>query len=272
MKFKAIFLVFNVIIVFSMVLLFVLPTLLLDWDFSLMFWQSNWYLVLVCLMLIVGVNFFFFRYWRVYELLEQEDWDALQSFLKTEIFDKHRFRHLYIRLYIHTAIVRAKPDEISELRELLQSRNLRQYKRFALELGLPEIFRNDAPAMEEFFGQFIELATGARRLWLVLLYAFSLFLQKRLEEARPHIEKVLDVAKDPLLIVMSLYIFVAYSSDDSNVKQRIADTKALLKKRYSRDAMMRILEKGREMVVLLVLEQFVRDAIDWLYGEDYNND
>ena len=59
MKFRTIFILFNVVIIVSFLFVFLLPLFLLGPESSLGFWKGNWYLALFFLALIAGLNAFF---------------------------------------------------------------------------------------------------------------------------------------------------------------------------------------------------------------------
>lgn len=271
MNFKAIFLLFNIIILLSFAFIIILPFILLDAEYTRMFWSSNWYLAAVFFAFFAGINVYFLRFWKVYQLLEQEDWANLQAYLKAEIFERQRFRSQYLRLYIHNAVVRSKPAEILELKQLLKEKNSRMYARFGLLLGLPYILENNHAEMEKFYSGLRGRVTGNDAVWIEWLYVFSVFLQHRLEETRPLLEKIISRRRDYLLRAMALYMYDAAAYRDSESLDFLATEKARLKAVDSRK-LMSILEKEKENVVVLILDQFIRDALNALYADKETSD
>ncbi|GAB6090316.1 hypothetical protein [Spirochaeta dissipatitropha] len=271
MNFKAIFLLFNIIILLSFAFIIFLPFILLDAEYTRLFWSSNWYLAAVFFAFFAGINAYFLRFWKVYQLLEREDWTNLQAYLKAEILDKQRFRSQYLRLYIHNAVVRSKPSEILELRQLLEEKSPRMHVRFGLLLGLPYILENNHSEMERFYSGLRGQATGNDAVWIEWLYIFSVFLQHRLEETKPLLEKIINRRRNYLLRAMALYMYDAAAYKDRESRDFLAAEKARLKAVDSRK-LMGILEKEKENVVVLILDQFIRDALNWLYADKETSD
>ncbi len=81
MKFRTIYILFNVVIAVSFVFVFFLPFFLLGWDYSLEFWKGSWYLALFFIVLLGVLNAFFAWNWKVFSLVEKEDWSGLSAHL-----------------------------------------------------------------------------------------------------------------------------------------------------------------------------------------------
>ena len=47
MKFKTIFILFNIVIIASFAIIFFMPLMMLGWDYTAIFWKNNWFLPIV---------------------------------------------------------------------------------------------------------------------------------------------------------------------------------------------------------------------------------
>ena len=267
MKFKSIFLLFNAIILISLSIILFLPLFLLDWEYARLFWASNWYVGIVFIGFFAGINVYFVRFWKAYELLEREDWPQLQRFLHSELFDRRRFRSQYVRLSIHNAIVLSQPDEILELEKLLREGSPRLHARFSLLLGLPYVLRNEHAAMEHYYGSVLNVASGRQRVWVSWMYAFSLYLQKRLDDARQEFDRVRQNSRDPMIKVMTLYMYESCVQQDADALQELQQQRQALQQRLPQSKMIARIERNRDNLMVLVLDQFIRDAVAWVYAE-----
>ena len=78
MKFKTIFLLFNIIIVISFVFIFFMPVFMLGADYGITFWQKNWPLAIFFVLILAAFNGFFLSNWQVFSLIEAERWDSIR--------------------------------------------------------------------------------------------------------------------------------------------------------------------------------------------------
>ncbi|AFG37977.1 hypothetical protein [Spirochaeta africana] len=274
MKFKAIFFLFNAIILLSLGFILILPVLLLDWEYTRMFWAANWYLAAVFAAFFLGVNWYFLRYWSLYRLLEQEDWSGLQQYLHTEIFDRRHFRYQYVRLYIHTAIVLSRPEAILTLEEQLRAESPRMHRRFALLLGIPYLLRSQHEEMAAYYRDQCDRVSGSQHTWVRWCYGFALFLQKRLADAAPELTAVLNHTRNSLLQLASLYMLGMCPGDQ--VPPDLREREACLRRRFSRQRMLAVIDRKSDNILVLILDQFIRDAVEWLYqgpgAEEHRSD
>lgn len=265
MKFKTIFFLFNAIIVLSLGFILILPVMLLDWEYTRLFWSANWYLAALFAALLAGVNWYFLRFWGVYQLLEREDWQSLQRHLHSELFDRNRTRYQYIRLYINTAIVRSQPAEILTLEQHLNQVSPRMHRRFAQLLGLPYLLQGRHDEMEAYYQSVIGEVSGKSGEWVVWAHAFALFLQKKLVQAKPRLQQLLADSRDPVLRAMTMYMLDACLSSDDDERQQLMQQRDRFVSRHTQQQLLAAAARKADNILVLILDQFIRDAADWLY-------
>jgi len=115
MKFRTIFILFNVVILTSFLFVFFLPLLLLGPESSLSFWKGNWYLALLFLALIAGLNSFFLVNRKTFVLVEREDWAELSAHLGGLMFPKGRFTGSRVRLLVNAYLLQSDIAGIESL-------------------------------------------------------------------------------------------------------------------------------------------------------------
>ncbi len=277
MKFKVIFLLFNLIILFSLLSVLFLPVFLQDWDFMRLFWTSNVPLAVLSAVLFLVffalVNGYFLRYRRLYEYLENEDWEGVLSHLYFLLFERKKLRSSYIRIYIHTSVVQAQPQRIVELEQMLREQNASVRLRFSLELGLPSILANNHAGMQEYYGRLREEVSGKQQPWLLWLYAFSLFLQGQVNTAATHFEHLLKTQSDVVLLILVLYAYApCIRRQQAAEYSAIQEKRRQIREKYSLNQLRARVERKSGNIVLLVLDRFVQDAVEWIYSEETAND
>ena len=136
MKFRTIFILFNAVIVTSFLFVFLLPVFLLGTSSSLAFWKGNWYLALLFLALLAGLNGFFLYNKKTFLLVERENWAELSAHLVGLMFPKGRFSSSRVRLLVNAYLLRSDIGGIERLEAELSSKRPDLLRKNALLFGV----------------------------------------------------------------------------------------------------------------------------------------
>lgn len=270
MKFKIIFIIFNAIIVFSFLFIFFMPFLILGWDYTQVFWANNWILAVIFVVIMGGLNAYFISNWKLFSLLEEENWTGLISYLEDRIYNRHRITKQNIRILVNTYVVTSSPEKINELEIYLRDERPKMVPAFAVQLGIPYLLRNEPEDMERYFGKIMKDPRCAELNWVKWNYGFSLMLQQRIEEARDVLVEVLDGTKNPVLRLITAYLLDAFSASDATVAARVQDVRSAVRGKYDAESWQKEIEKQRNNLQVLVLSKLIRDATNWLFDDRQN--
>lgn len=271
MKFKLIFIVFNIVILISFALIFFMPLMLLGWGYTQTFWSANWYLPLLFLLIIGILNGYFLYNWRLFTLLEQEDWKGLSSFLENRVYTKRRISSQNIRLLIHAYVVLSDIESIGKLEKLVRDKQPSLFKKQALLFGIPHLLKNSPMEMEEYFRTCIEMDCEDLP-WLKWNRAFSLIMQKREEEGKGLLLDVVKTDKEPVLLLLTAYLLDAFSSKDSQAGEAVKSAREKLTRRYTRATWGKEVEKSKGNLQAVILIRLIEEAADWLFKVNLNQD
>src|SRR5512147_2393751 len=119
MKFKTIFLIFNAVVLLSFLFVFFAPMLMLDASFASAFLARNWFLALAFLAILGALNAFFLANWKLFALLEREDWPALSDYLSDQIHGKGRISNRTVKVYVNSLLLLSDLEGIERLQALL---------------------------------------------------------------------------------------------------------------------------------------------------------
>ena len=266
MKFRVLVIVFNAVIVASFAVIFMMPMLVLGWEYTGTFWARNWPFGLAFAAILVGVNIYFIYNWKVFSMLERESWDELIAYLEQQVYERGRFGGQRVKILINAYILRAGTDKIGDLEAFLREKRPGLVPRFSIELGIPYLTSQDAAAMEAFFGELKDKPRCSRPLWVRWNYAFALMLQSRADEAQGVLSAVMEETRDPLQQLLAAYLLNTYGADDDNVARQVERVRSGLATRATRESFARFVEKHRDNVQVLLLSQLIRDALDWLFA------
>lgn len=266
MRFRILFVVFNLVILASFAAIFLMPAIVLGWEYTRIFWSGNWPIAAVFVSVLGGLNGYFIYHWKLFTLLEQEDWSGLVSYLEQRVFQRRRVSRQHLNVLINGYVVTGVPQRITRIEEFLVKTRPRLVPRLAPELGVPYLLANDAEAMERFFAPLVANPRTASPLWIRWNHGLALRLLGRTDEARGQFVAVLESTRNPLERLLSAYLLDMLDGNPDDVTVLVRKARSELAAAYSRDAWERKLESMRQSLQVLVLASLTRSASDWAWG------
>ncbi len=271
MKFRTIYILFNVVVVVSFLFVFFLPFFLLGPEYSLSFWKSNWYLALVFLAVIVALNLFFLANWKVFTLVEREDWSSLSLHLVDRIFSKKRYGSRHVALLVNACLLQSDVEGISRLEAELAAHKPLLLRRNAILFGVARLLLNQSAEAEAFFKPWIDAKGVEARDWLRFDYAFAIALQRRFEEAAPYLREA-SASKDAVLSLLSSYLLaslisssISSETEKSQLRARAEASRTALRKKFSLQRWNAEVERAKGEIHIVVLTKLIDDAGRWLF-------
>ncbi|MFO8042440.1 MAG: hypothetical protein R6U25_04490 [Alkalispirochaeta sp.] len=267
MKLKAIFIIFNVLVVLSFLFVFFMPALFLGWEYTRIFWTSNWYLAVVFVAVLVVLNWYFISNKRLFSALEEEDWEAVISVIEDRIYRKHRYTTGNVRLLVNAYVVTSKSGKVQQLEDHLRENRYRVVQRNALIFGIPHLLSNDGEEMARYYSEFLDTARGEARDWIRWNYAFALMLQQKLGEAREILEDLCRRSKPGIIAAVSAYLLSAYAAESPEAVELSDRTREAIRAAMSRKEWGKKVDKARGELHVLVLSKLLQDVEEWLYAD-----
>jgi hypothetical protein len=273
MKFRTIYILFNLVVIISFLFVFLLPFFLLGADYSLGIWKSNWYLALVFLAALGALNAFFLTNWKVSILVEKEDWSALSALLVDRVFVKKRYSGRDVALLVNAYLLQSDVDGIARLEAELQAKRPELLRRNAILFAVTRLLRNRPEEVEAFLKPYLGAKDADAREWIRFDYGFSLALQKRYAEATPFLKEGV-ASRDAVLCLLSAYLLGSLAAAAATLEEEKAGLKALadssrvaLKKRFPGQRWNREVERAKGEFHIVVLARLIDDAGKWLFEE-----
>lgn len=271
MKFKTIFILFNAVVLFSFMFIFLIPLFLLGGEYTLGLWKSNWFLAIFFLAILGALNFFFLSNWKLFEYVEREDWESLNTWLSRRMFEKGSFRNQYIRLYVNAAMLRSDLAAIDRLEAVLSEKKPERLRRQAVLFGVGYLLRNDPDASLRFFEPFLKASNVEAQGWLWFDYAFNLVLKNRGGEALPWLRKA-SAQRDSVLALLAIYMMgtlvvasLGEGAERDSVQALVKTRRDSLRKRFTPARWSREVEKAKNDVHVVILSRLIDDAGRWLF-------
>lgn len=272
MKFKTIFIIFNIIIFLSFSFIFLMPLPILGFDYAKVFWGQNWLVAVIFLLVLAVLDTYFLRNWRLLRLFEREDWQGLLDYLEVQIFDKNQVSKRKIHFYITASLLLSQPDNINKLRQYLEQKRPLWAREEALSLGLPILLAAEPAALTAYFQPFSKDTKVRNLVWVRWVTAFSFMLAKNFVPAREEFRDLAAVKADPLLQLMSIYYLDLLKTTDTSLAALIQPVARDLKARHTRKEWEILVDRQREKVLILTfVNKVVEEALDWLYQSSSTN-
>ncbi|MFW5711722.1 MAG: hypothetical protein ACOC2P_00015 [Spirochaetota bacterium] len=266
MKFKLIFLLFNLLILVSFAVVIFMPFMMLGAEYSRNFWAASWYLPALFLLIIIAIDGYFFMNWRLFTLLEAENWAELLRFLEGEVMQKGKTRSAYVRALIHAYFVTGNVSKIEPLEQYLREKRPRLVRKFALEFGMPKVLHKNHADMVKFFYEF-KAEKVPHQQWIRFLYAFGALMQHEHSEGREELLALSNEVREPVLKVLVLYTLDPFKTLDDEVLGRVERQRGELQKRLSAEQLRRAVDKRKDNIAIVVMTPLIQDAINWLFSQ-----
>ncbi len=271
MKFKALFVIFNIVLILSFLTIFFLPFFLLDAAFMLEFWRKNWYFAAVFAIVLAVVNGLFASQWKLLSCLEREDWPALARHLESTVITKGRYTKRSVRLYCDALILLSDFEGVKKLSTALEGAKPALFAFFASRFAAAAILSGD-------FDRAYAIATGAPEVrdpdsseWRRFYAAFSRHLARKPEESAAGLESLAREARNPLVAVLAGYLCAnspKLTIDSRGDAREAAASEARLRvcAVFTPDRWNRYVEESKADMQVVILGKLIAEATAWLFA------
>ncbi len=266
MKFRALFITFNVVLILSFILIFFAPLFFMGQESFLLVVRQNILIVIIFLAFLAVFNTYFIFNLRFYSYLEKEDWNGLIGYLEERIFKKGSVRSSYIKILINSYLVTSHMDGIQKLEKHLTRKNPARIQKYAIQFSLPYLLSNNPEEAETFFNSLLEMSGTHHRDWIRWNYAFSLLQQNKETQGKNTLLSLLHITNDMVLLILTLYLLDSYSARDPDIKEQVESSAKTLRDAHPEDSWNKIMETARKKnIEVLMLSQIIKDAASWFY-------
>jgi hypothetical protein len=269
LKFRVIFVLFNIILLLSFGFSFILPALVLDLSSAAHFWASNWFLAATFLAVLAGVDFFFARNWALLSLLENSDWPGLAARLRLDIMERSRYSSARIGLYLNALIILQDHASAAALQERLATTRPRLLEAQSLLFGLSRILSGDVTAAETVLTTRTGSGRGPRG-WRAFYLGFTRLRLGKAREAALALLPLLD-SREGLMRGLAAYLLAlcARGMDDTAARDAAAKaeaTRSALARSFPRRRWDDAAENARGDVSGAIASRYIDLAAEWIYA------
>ena len=282
MNFKSVIIFFNALMVFFLGIIFVMPIIVLGKEMAFAFWQSGWFLAPLILAILVFMDLFFALNYRIYSLLEKEDWPALIQELEFRILERGLYRPRMVTLLINTYLVLSDTRSVTDLEKRLSTARKNLVSKNALSFGTARILNRDYEGAADFFTARLSERAGVKKNnaeWLHWYYGFSLLLSRRFEESAEAFTVLAFNAREAIPAALSSYFlgenlaaFLFRRSEELR-KEAEAGKERVKKALPTRNAWNKECKRVETEIYAAILQPYMEKTANYLYGKinDENN-
>jgi tetratricopeptide (TPR) repeat protein len=266
MKFKTIFIIFNVIILISFLFFFTMPIFIYGIDQFLLSVTKTW-IALVLFLVILGLfNVYFAINWNFFHLLEKEDWYGLIKHMEYKIFTKRSITKYNVKFLINFYICTSNIDGIIRLKDYLKVNKPPLVEYFAIQFGIPYLLAQKYEEAKDFFEKLLTLKNTRGKDWIKWNYGISLMQCDQKDNAKSEFLSLLSFKNDPIVYLLSLYMLNSLKETDTNVKRIISKASDDFKQHYSPETWKKRVAQKNSNIEVVSLKNIIQEASDWIYN------
>jgi len=272
MKFKSIFIVFNIVIVLSFLFFFLMPVFIIGMDHFLDFFSvfTNYWIFIALglfLILLIVFNTYFILNWRFFRLLEKEDWYGLVGYLENKIYNNKMFSKRSIRILLNTYLCTSNTEGIKKLALFLKKHKPDYISYFSLQFSIPYLIAGTPEESELFFKQLLEDTKLKHRDWIIWNHGIILMQQKKKDEAVNVFSLLLLPDVDNLVSLLALFMLNSLCYDNKQLKNKIDTLKSEYRRSNTMKELIEKIDRNKSNIQVLSLRSTITDALHWMYPE-----
>jgi hypothetical protein len=250
---------------------FILSFFILGTEFAFTFFRTGWPLALVLVLVLAGLDIFYFINRRLFFLLEREDWPALAQYLEGRIIRKGRYSARLVRLLANTYLVLSDSAGVISLENKLAIAKPALVDANALIFGTARILDKDIAGAVRFFEARRSSAKGESAEWLSWYYGFALLLDRQFSPAADQFLVLANESPDAVLTGLSAFFLEDKLARCLPGRSAECVTAAAAGKNRVKKVFPRISGWDREVlkikteVYAAILSKYLHEASAWLY-------
>ena len=165
MRFKSIFWLFNIVVVLALVIFTISSFFLFGREYAAVYWGNMWMILVLFVVLIGVLDVFFIRNWKLFDLLEKEDWPGLMGWLEDRIYTRGRVNRIYTGLYLNTILSTGRLETLVRLENEIREKKPAMFPRFGVSMGIDRLRKGGSPEILSYFTPLAEDPKTVGRDW-----------------------------------------------------------------------------------------------------------
>lgn len=266
MKFKTIFIIFNVIIVISFLFFFTMPLFIYGIDQFFVSLARTWIALAVFIGILALFNAYFIINWNFFHLLEKEDWYGLIKHMEHRIYTRRSINRYNVKFLINFYICTSNIEGIKKLKDFLKFHKPSLIGYFAIQFGIPYLLAQKFDESKSFFEKLLEQPRVRGKDWVRWNYAISLMQLNERDDAKNEFLSLLSFKNDHIVYLLSLYMLNSFKESDGSIKKVIERASSDFKQHYNKDNWDKRVESNKANIEVVSIRSIIREASDWIFA------
>jgi hypothetical protein len=254
-------------------LLFFLPARL---EFIAYFRHLTLPLLLFVIITLGFVIVFLLLNYRLFSLLEREDWPALSYYLENKIYTKGKYSASKVRLLASSYLAVLDYVSVFKLENKVIHAKPSVIEKNILIFGTVRILNGSLKEAVGFFRAYLEKGKKEERQWVRMFYGFSLLLCGAFNRAGQEFSSLAVSSKNMLVCGLSVYFLgtsvLNYSQKPEECKIIVEKGRArVVKKVKNIKGWKKEAEKLKADIHAAIIKKYIDEAGKWFFPSDQNN-
>ena len=273
MKFKYLIVVFTIIISIVILVTALLPLIMYRPEFVINFRYITLPLLLFMGLFLTCMCIYFFINYRLFSLLEREDWPALAYYLEQKIYLKRKYSNKNVRLLASSYLVISDYQSVLKLEnKAILAKPSVVYKNLLI-FGAARILSGSHTDAAGFFKSNMGKCEKKDKQWLNWFYGFSMLLSGDFNQAEPDFLS-LAVSSDNVLITGLSSYFLHSSIEKRSINPDKCSEIAENGRKRVLNTVKTIENWGKETdkvgaeIHIAIIRKYIDEAGKWLFSKD----
>jgi hypothetical protein len=219
------------------------------------------------------MSIFFFLNYRLFLLLEREDWPALAYYLEQKIFVKGRYSGRYVRLLASSYLVISDFQSVQKLEGKAVIAKPSIVNKNVLIFGAARVLSGNHTEAAAFFKSHLGKCSKKDKQWVLWFSGFSQLLSGAYSQAEPDFSSLAVSSDNAVITGLSAY-FLRNSIEKHSVdREKCHETAENGRKRVI-EAMKNAVkwkketEKMETEIHISIITKYINEAGKWLFEKD----
>jgi len=274
LKFKYLIIAFSILIVVFLLITALLPTLVPGSAQTVNLRYMTFPLLVLMSVILVCLGIFFLLNYRLFLLLEREDWPALAYYLEQKVFVKNRYNNRYVKLLASSYMVMSDYPSVSKLENKVFLAKRSIVEKNVLIFGSARVISGDYNGAAAFFKNHLDKSklNKQNREWVQWFYGFSCLLNRVPDKAEDEFMSIAVSSGDANLTGISAY-FLANNLAGKSLRMQDCLVAAEKGRKRVVDTLKNIenwkkeVNKSETDIHVAIIRKYVNEAGVWLFQE-----
>jgi hypothetical protein len=224
-------------------------------------------------LLLISMSVFFLLNYRLFTLLEREDWPALSYYLEQKIYGKGRYSLQKVKLLASSYMVVSDYASVLKLENKTNTVKPSIIRKNVLIFGAARILGGNQREAAGFFRTYLNEGKSSEKPWIRWYYGFSLLLCGDFKLAEPEFMSLAVSSDDALITGLSSYFLdtsIGRNSRKPDECRTIAENgrNRVIKALKNLNNWKKETDRIGTEIHITIIKKYINEAGDWVFERE----